>query len=248
MDTDEEAVQPQQANQRGTMDSPIIIQESRPLGSNSLPTLNSSTEAEKLPLYTEPMENTMRIGCESSVTGCSNPRPVHSEIPAPGKSGLKTHFFGNSRPQGDPTRRRPTKDSGMHDSNKTVKKVTCNIEGAISNKHYLEKLCKENHIICIQEHWLWKFPKHWLDENLQEVNVFSCCHDTKENIPNVNIPRGRSGVAIIWQNGISDKITKLDASNERVIAIEVNLKIQLCIINVYMPTNKSNSEFGYRDS
>ena len=154
MDTDEEAVQPQQANQRGTMDSPIIIQESQPLGTNLLPTLNSSTEAEKLPLDTEPMENTMRIGCESSVTGCSNPKPVHSEIPAPGKSGLKTHFFGNSRPQGDPTRRRPTNDSGMHDSNKPVKIVTCNIEGAISNKHYLEKLCKENHIICIQEHWL----------------------------------------------------------------------------------------------
>ena len=93
MDTDEEAVQPQQANQRGTMDSPIIIQEIQPLGTNSLPTLNSSTEAEKLPLDTEPMENTMRIGCESSATGCSNPKPVHSEIPAPGKSGLKTHFL-----------------------------------------------------------------------------------------------------------------------------------------------------------
>ena len=135
----------------------------------------------------------------------------------------------------------------MYDSNKTVKIVTCNIEGAISNKHYLEKLCKENHITCIQEHWLWEFQKHWLDENLQEVNVFSRCHDTNENIPNFNIPRGRSGVAIIWQNRISDKITKLDAGNERVIAIEVNLDIKLCIINVYMPTNKSNSEFGYRE-
>ena len=128
----------------------------------------------------------------------------------------------------------------MHDSDKTVKIVTCNIKGAISNKHYLEKLYKENHIICIQEHWLWDFQKHWLDENLQEVNVFSRCHDTNESIPNFNIPRGRSG---IWQNGISDKITKLDAGNERVIAIEVNLDIKLCNINVYMPTNKSNSEF-----
>ena len=42
-------------------------------------------------------------------------------------------------------------------------------------------------------------------------------------------------------------MTKLDVGNERVIAIEVNLDIRLCIINVYMPTNKSDSEFGYRE-
>ena len=93
MDTDEEVIQPQQANQRRTMGSPIIIQESQPVGTNSLPTLNSSTEAEKLPLDTEPMENTMRIGCESSATVCSNPKSVHSEIPASGKSDSKTHFW-----------------------------------------------------------------------------------------------------------------------------------------------------------
>ena len=67
------------------------------------------------------MKNTMRIGCESSTDECTNPETAHSEIHAPGKSDSKTHFFGNSRPQGDPTRRRPTKGSGMHDSSETVK-------------------------------------------------------------------------------------------------------------------------------
>ena len=87
----------------------------------------------------------------------------------------------------------------MHDSNETVNIVTCNIEGAISNKHYLEKFCKENHIVCIQRHWLKEYQKHWLDENLQDVYIFARCHEINENIANVNISRGRSGVAIIWQ-------------------------------------------------
>ena len=92
MDTDEVAVQSQQANQQD-MESPIIIQESQPVGTNSLPTLNSSTEAEASPLDTEPMENTMCLGCESSAAECTNPEPVHSEILAPGKSDSKTHFL-----------------------------------------------------------------------------------------------------------------------------------------------------------
>ena len=77
--------------------------------------------------------------------------------------------------------------------------------------------------------------------------MFSRCHDTNKNIPNFNIQRGRSGVAIIGKTVFLIKITKLDAGNERVITKEVNLDIKLCIINVYMSSNKSNSEFGYRE-
>ena len=135
----------------------------------------------------------------------------------------------------------------MCGSEQTLKLITCNIEGAISNKNYLQKLCKSNHIICIQEHWLWEFQKHWLDENIPDLQIYSRCHDSNDNIQSFNIPRGRSGVAIMWQNCISDKLSKLDVGNERVIAIEVNLNTKLCIINAYMPTNKSDSEFGYRE-
>ncbi|MCW4346819.1 MAG: reverse transcriptase family protein [Candidatus Thiodiazotropha endolucinida] len=125
--------------------------------------------------------------------------------------------------------------------------ATCNIEGAISNKAYLQKLCSENQITCIQEHWLWEFQKDWLNENLENYHVFARCHDSNENISNFNVPRGRAGVAIIWQDSIADNVTKLDVGNERVIAVEINADIKVCIINVYMPTNKSESEYGYRE-
>ena len=59
----------------------------------------------------------------------------------------------------------------MLGSGETLNIVTCNIEGAISNKMYLKRLCSENHIICIQEHWLWEFQKSWLDENLDNLHV-----------------------------------------------------------------------------
>ena len=125
--------------------------------------------------------------------------------------------------------------------------MTCNIEGAVSNKSYLQKLCSENHITCIQEHWLWEFQKGWLDENLDKFHVFARCHDSNDKIQNFNIPRGRAGVAIIWQDLISDKVSPLDVGNERVIAIEVNADRKLCIINAYMPTNKSGSDYCYRE-
>ena len=62
-----------------------------------------------------------------------------------------------------------------------------------------------------------------------------------------NVPRGQSGVAILWSNKLADRITCLDVGNERVMAIELDAEIKICIINVYLPTNKSDSEYRYRE-
>ena len=37
---------------------------------------------------------------------------------------------------------------------------TCNIEGAKTNTPFLQQLCKDNDIICLQEHWLWECQNH----------------------------------------------------------------------------------------
>ena len=54
-------------------------------------------------------------------------------------------------------------------------------------------------------------------------------------------------MAIMYSNKLSDKITKLNVGNERVIAFELDLGQKYCFINTYMPTNKKDSEFSYRE-
>ena len=125
--------------------------------------------------------------------------------------------------------------------------VSCNIEGVKANTLYLQKLCKDNEIVCLQEHWLWDFEKHWFRNEIPNFGSFVRCCDFNDIISSFSIPRGRAGVAILWNETLTDSISRLQVGNERVIAIEINCSIKLCIIIVYLPTNKLGSEYGYRE-
>ena len=129
----------------------------------------------------------------------------------------------------------------------SLKITTVNIEGVIANKLFLEQLCAQNDILCLQEHWLWDFQKQWLQNNFSGFKSFARCHDSNDPITNYNIPRGQSGVAILWSNKLSDKVTCLDVGNERIVAIQLEVGFKICLINVYLPTNKSDSEYYYRE-
>ena len=113
----------------------------------------------------------------------------------------------------------------------TLSLVTCNIEGVKSNKLYLQKLCQDNDIVCLQEHWLWDFDKQWLKNEITDFEPFVRCHDSNDNISNFNVPRGRAGVAILWNKKLSDTVSRLDVGNENVMAVEINSTKKLCIIN-----------------
>ena len=114
--------------------------------------------------------------------------------------------------------------------------------------HYTCKnLCKDNEIVCLQEHWLWDFEKHWFRNEIPNFGSFVRCCDFNDTISSFSIPRGRAGVAILWNETLTDSISRLQVGNERVIAIEINCSIKLCIIIVYLPTNKLGSEYGYRE-
>ena len=59
------------------------------------------------------------------------------------------------------------------------------------------------------------------------------CTDELDPISPFKCPRGKGGVAILWNNKISNEITTLPDCNQRMMAIRV--ANELCIINVYMP-------------
>ena len=112
--------------------------------------------------------------------------------------------------------------------------MTCNIEDVKANKFYLQKLCQDN-------------DKQWLKNEIMDFEPFVRCHDSNDNISNFNVPRGRAGVAILWNKNLSDIVSRLEVGNERVMAVEINGTNKLCIINAYLTTSKSDSEYGYRE-
>lgn len=112
----------------------------------------------------------------------------------------------DSRPESTTGCRRPGFDS-EHGNNKTLSVASIYMKGIISNKVYFEKLLSENLKVCIQEHWLWEFQKNWVTENFIDFGAFIRCHDSNEPIPNTHLPRGQSGVAILWSKTLSDKVT-----------------------------------------
>ena len=46
----------------------------------------------------------------------------------------------------------------------------------------------------------------------------------------------------MWSNTLSDTVNKLNVRNEWMIVLEVDFGERYCLINIYMPTNKKDSE------
>ena len=59
---------------------------------------------------------------------------------------------------------------------------TCNIEGAKTNTPFLQQLCKDNDIICMQEHWLWECQNHEMRLLVTNKDFFIRSSDFNETI------------------------------------------------------------------
>ena len=59
----------------------------------------------------------------------------------------------------------------VYTENKILNVVTMHKEGIVANKLYLQNFISENFIVCIQEHWLWSFQKHWVKDNFPDIDV-----------------------------------------------------------------------------
>ncbi|CAG2196905.1 unnamed protein product [Mytilus edulis] len=73
------------------------------------------------------------------------------------------------------------------------------------------------------------------------------CSDTNDPIDSFKLPKGKAGVSILWPNAWTNSIKKLKDGNERVIAILITASQELCIINAYMPTYNTDSQFEYTE-
>jgi hypothetical protein len=123
--------------------------------------------------------------------------------------------------------------------------VTLNIEGIKCNSPYLNHLCDENRILCLQEHWLHGYEINTIQGILSGFDFNISCFDDEQIDIELQKRRGKGGVITIWPQKFSHKITKLE-KEERFVVIEVLAdKHKMILINNYLPTMMTGSEPNY---
>ncbi|CAG2223523.1 unnamed protein product [Mytilus edulis] len=125
--------------------------------------------------------------------------------------------------------------------------ITNNIEGLKTNITFLHSLDLSKSIVCLQEHFLWDFQIREIKNILPDMENHTRCSDTNDPIDSFKLPKGKAGVSILWPNAWTNSIKKLKDGNERVIAILITASQELCIINAYMPTCNTDSQFEYTE-
>jgi hypothetical protein len=94
---------------------------------------------------------------------------------------------------------------------------------------------------------LWEFQKEHLKNLIPSMTHLVRCHDTHELLSAFKLPRGQPGVSISWPSEWSSKVKQLPDGNERIIAITIATKINICIINAYLPTHGTTSSEENRE-
>ena len=120
--------------------------------------------------------------------------------------------------------------------------TSLNVEGLASNHAFVNMALSNQHIICLQEHWIYSFDKHLFATLLPKWSATIRCSDEyRDDISNESRPAtGRGGVAILWHHDLSPFIKRSDEGNARIILVFLDLpKYPVCIINCYLPSGNS---------
>lgn len=111
------------------------------------------------------------------------------------------------------------------------------MDGIKSNRAYVADLLQRNQIICLQEHWLYRFEASTLFSLFPDCEGVIKCFDDHDPMPLRVRPRGNAGVATLWNKSVSQCITELPDGSERVLAIRINTSSSpIILLNTYMPT------------
>ena len=154
--------------------------------------------------------------------------PDHVELDHNSKKQNKQHHFRNQ-------------------SQSKIEIISCNIEGIKSNIAYLHSLQLSKTVLCLQEHHLWDFQKYELTKLLPSMGSAILCHDTNDPLSGFKLSKGQAGVAILWPKEWNSQVKHLKMGNKRVIAVTITSDVNICLINVYLPTQGSHSQFEYTE-
>ncbi|CAC5423916.1 unnamed protein product [Mytilus coruscus] len=108
---------------------------------------------------------------------------------------------------------------------------------ALPNQIYLTHVLNNCDILFKQEHWLFSFEKHKLQDN--NSTHICCAKSVDDNIDTEILVKGRGygGVAAYWRQELDNSIRYIQDGNERMIVLSFNvIGTPFCFIGVYMPS------------
>lgn len=98
------------------------------------------------------------------------------------------------------------------------------------------RLCSENDVVFLQEHWLVKQNLDYLKTISNDYDAFGVSPiDLAENIL---VGRPKGGVAVMWRKSLGDAIRAVDFDDPRIIGLRMESNGESWMfINVYLPTD-----------
>ncbi|CAC5425418.1 unnamed protein product [Mytilus coruscus] len=217
--------------------APQIIQSINSIG---LPTHSSKGIPQKCRTLEHSFHPIMHDLTRHVISASTSEKPVHHTMCA---TVLNNKMSNRDEPHRTTTR--SASSGGNTPYRENIRITTCNIEGVRSNTSFLQLLSQDSHIVCLQEHFLWDCQSNILHSILPVHDNHTRCHDKNEPLSGFKLPRGRAGVSILWPKQWNSQIQKLPDENERVIAILISSDVDVCLINVYMPTMDKDSSYEY---
>jgi len=151
-----------------------------------------------------------------------------------------------SHPQLEITNEKPPISNMLNTNSESKMNIlSFNCKNIKTSGPFLEEVKKNADIILIQEHWLFEYELHLLNELHEQYTGVGKAIDSDLNKDINYLKRGYGGVAILWSRNIDQYIKPKSEGNERIQCIEINIDKPVLLISVYLPTKMKNRR-GYK--
>ena len=122
-----------------------------------------------------------------------------------------------------------------------LKIATFNCRSVKTSVDEVRKLCDDNDIVCLQEHWLLPNELHILSTIHPEfvANGISAVDISKELL----VGRPYGGTAILYRQTISKVVNVITCNDSRITGVLIQSQfVPILLLCVYMPTNRGDDE------
>ena len=119
----------------------------------------------------------------------------------------------------------------------------------MNNSDTINSLGDKFDILFLQEHSLFQFEKHKLEQICPKFNVASKSVDEVNPICPIQKPRGYGGVAVLWRKELDHLMKPLLDGSERIQCLELQTETgMLLLMSIYMPSRgKADADERFSD-
>ena len=120
-----------------------------------------------------------------------------------------------------------------------------NLHGFNNGMSYVKKLCGENDIIFVQEHWLLKSQLYMFDNIDENFNFFG--QSSMDEVIERGMLKGRpfGGVGVLWRKELAPIVKCYDCDSDgRIVVIKIDTSdVKMLIFGVYFPCDDHSKSY-----